>query len=278
MFINEWTWLFDFSFTPPTRNYLMRQYDMIGFPRNEHFSGRLFPNRSREGGREQESVGGGVMRGRWSIGNWVRHCPTAISTLMKVKWRIFLHSSASAALWLHSYYYCCCCHHGPFPVASLSFNKHKCFTYFYSPNTSNSMYIHSTYLFSEHIHLFVFEKEMSNESTEKMCRLCSRAIEHSSLMRVQTQQHTLTQPSHSLFRLLSACVYFAFQNVFFIISFIECASMILDGHSLKSICIHYVSRNECSRVLHALCAVCLFVWLIIQVIPSEKLSLLSIRD
>lgn len=43
MFINDLTLnstrLFDFLFTPPNCNYLMRQYDMIGFPRNEHFSG-----------------------------------------------------------------------------------------------------------------------------------------------------------------------------------------------------------------------------------------------
>lgn len=39
--------------------------------------------------------------------------------------------------------------------------------------------------------------------------------------------------------------------------------------SWKSICFS-LSRNGCSRVLNALCAVCLFVWLIIQVIRREN--------
>lgn len=259
MFINEWTWLFDFLFvTPPTRNYLMRQYDMIGFPRNEHFSGRLFPNRSRGGGRKREWARDRVLvvcnerpKKHWKKSNWVRHCPTAISTLMKVKWRIFL----SIELWVFfaaaSLIYGCALiiiinivvvvvaimGHSRWPLC-LSTNINVILTFIHK--TLQIQCIH-TYLFSKHVHLFlfVFEKEMSNESTEKICVDC--VLEQLNILHWWECMHTYNA-QHTLPLALCVCLFCSSECLLhhFVRSFIECASMILDGHSLENL---YVSRS-----------------------------------
>lgn len=245
MFINEWTWLFDFVFTPPTRNYLMRQYDMIGFPRNEHFSGRLFPNRSRGGGRERgRGWAGVVVCNEKQQKHWKSQIECGVAQQQyPLWWRLneeyfsqsscgsflLLHSSATA-LWMRSYYHyyycCCCCHHGPFPLASLSFNKHKCYTYFYSQNTSNSMYTHVFIL--KAIFTCSYLKRKCRTNQLKRCVDC--ALEQLNSLHWGESAHTNNRRSLNflifarfllLLLLLSACVYFAVQTVSFIISFVH---------------------------------------------------------
>lgn len=140
-------------------------------------------------------------RESWFVGDIKRQRESecGIAQQLYLLWWRLNEEYFSIVLWVFLSLICYCCFghviivvaiiHSPFPLASLSINTHKCYTYFYSQNTSNSMYMYVFILKAYSLRRIWKGNVDRRINWNDVRRLCSRAIEQSSLMRVHIHKY-----------------------------------------------------------------------------------------